>query len=291
MSSPTEALSTGNGLGGIAGAVAGRMPGGPFMLGLPALVFLLVIFVGPVVRLLLLSIEGGNLAAYEKALTDGLYLTIFRETFEIAAIVTLFCAVLGYPVAYYLTTLSRTGSAIGFACILIPLLTSVLVRTYAWMVILGRNGIINRTLMDWGLTDAPLPLLHNLPSVIIGMTHVLLPMFILPVYAVMIRVDRELLRAADGLGASGWQTFTRVYLPLTWPGVLAGGTLVFIISLGFYITPALLGGGRVMMIANVIEHQVQALLDWRFAGALSMVLLVATLIIQAASNRVQAPRG
>ncbi|BBK30512.1 putative spermidine/putrescine transport system permease protein [Stella humosa] len=277
--------------GGALAALAARVPSGPFVLGLPALLFLLVIFVGPVLRLLLLSIEGGSLGAYEKALTDGLYLQVFRDTFEIAAIVTVFCALLGYPVAFYLTTLSRTGSALGFACILIPLLTSVLVRTYAWMVILGRNGIVNRTLMDWGMTDRPLALLHNLPSVIIGMTHVLLPMFILPVYSVMVRVDRELLRAADGLGASGWQVFTRVYLPLTWPGVLAGATLVFIISLGFYITPALLGGGRIMMIANVIEHQVQSLLDWRFAGALSMVLLVATLAVQAISNRVQARRG
>jgi len=283
MSSPAEAM------GGARRRIA--RPGGPLLLGLPAMIFLLLIFIGPVVRLLLLSVEGGSLAAYEKALTDGLYLRVFLDTFEIAAIVTVCCALLGYPVAYVLTTLSRGWAAIGFACILIPLLTSVLVRTYAWMVLLGRNGIINRTLMDWGMTDRPLALMYNLPSVIIGMTHVLLPMFILPVYSVMVRVDRELLRASDGLGASGWQTFARVYLPLTWPGVLAGATLVFIISLGFYITPALLGGGRVVMIANVIEHQVLSLLDWRFASALSMVLLLATLAIQAASNRVQATRG
>ncbi|WP_374444914.1 ABC transporter permease [Stella sp.] len=266
-------------------------PGGPFLLGLPAMLFLLLLFVGPVLRLLLLSVEGGSLAAYEKAVTDGLYVRVFLDTFEIAAIVTVACALLGYPVAYVLTTLSRGWAAVGFACIMIPMLTSVLVRTYAWMVLLGRSGIVNRTLMDWGLTDRPLALMYNLPSVIVAMAHVLLPMFILPVYSVMVRVDRELLRAADGLGASGWQTFTRVYLPLTWPGVLAGATLVFIISLGFYITPALLGGGRIVMIANVIENQVQALLDWRFASALSMVLLVATLVVQAASNRVQAARG
>lgn len=268
-----------------------RKPGGPFLLGLPAILFLLLLFVGPLLRLLLLSVEGGSLAAYEKAVTDGLYLRVFLDTFEIAAIVTVACALLGYPVAYVLTTLSRSWAALGFACIMIPMLTSVLVRTYAWMVLLGRSGIVNRTLMDWGVTDRPLALMYNLPSVIVGMAHVLLPMFILPVYSVMVRVDRELLRAADGLGASGWQTFTRVYLPLTWPGVLAGATLVFIISLGFYITPALLGGGRIVLIANVIEHQVQTLLDWRFASALSMVLLIATLIIQAASNRVQAARG
>ena len=291
MSSPAEPVNGSSPAKPARAPAGGRGDGGPFVIGLPTLIFLLVIFVGPVLRLLLLSIEGGSLAAYEKALTDGLYLRVFRDTFEIAAIVTVCCALLGYPVAYFLTTLSHRWAALAFACILIPLLTSVLVRTYAWMVILGRNGIINRTLMDWGLTDRPLALLHNLPSVIIGMAHVLLPMFILPVYSVMVRVDRELLRAADGMGASGWQVFARVYLPLTWPGVLAGATLVFIISLGFYITPALLGGGRIMMIANVIEHQVQSLLDWRFAGALSMVLLVATLAVQAASNRIQAPRG
>jgi hypothetical protein len=178
-------------------------PGGPLLLGLPAMIFLLLIFIGPVVRLLLLSVEGGSLAAYEKALTDGLYLRVFLDTFEIAAIVTVCCALLGYPVAYVLTTLSRGWAAIGFACILIPLRTSVLVPHLCLDGAARPQRHHQPHLMDWGATDRPLALMYNLPSVIIGMTHVLLPMFILPVYSVMVRVDRELLRASDGLGASG----------------------------------------------------------------------------------------
>lgn len=263
---------------------------GPFSLSLPALAFITVVFVLPVLRLLVLSVESGNFDAYTKAIQDELYVRVFIDTFEIAAIVTLACAVLGYPVAFVLTTVSRTWAAIGFACIMIPLLTSVLVRTYAWMVLLGRNGIVNRTLMDWGIVESPLALMYNLPSVIIGMTHVMLPLFILPVYAVMVRVDPGLLLAARGMGATGTQTFLRVYLPLTYPGILAGATLVFIISLGFYITPALLGGGRVIMIANLIEHQVNSILDWQFASALSIILLALTITIQALSNLAQRDR-
>ena len=133
--------------------------------------------------------------------------------------------------------------------------------------------------LDSGLIDAPLPLLNNTAGVLIGMTHVLLPYMIFPLYAVMKRMDRGLLAAAEGMGASGWQVFRRIYFPLTLPGVLAGVTLVYVLSIGFFITPALLGGGKVTMVAVLIEQQVRTFLNWGFAAALSAVLLTATLLV------------
>jgi ABC-type spermidine/putrescine transport system permease subunit I len=245
----------------------------------PALVFLLVLFLWPVLRLMSLSVEGGSIASYEKALTDGLYLQVLFNTGLIAVYVSVICLALGYPVAYFLVNSREPWTTIGFVFVLLPFWTSILVRTYAWMVLLGRNGVINRFLLEAGLISAPLPLLNNLTGVLIGMVHVLLPYMIFPLYAVMRRVDPGLLSAAEGLGAPGWQIFRRVYLPLTLPGVLAGVTLVFILSIGFFITPALLGGGKVIMIAVLIESQVRQFLAWDFAAALSVVLLVMTLVV------------
>ena len=162
---------------------------------------------------------------------------------------------------------------------MLPLWTSVLVRTYAWMVLLGRNGIINRMLIDSGLLDAPLPMLNSKMAVILGMVHVMLPFMILPIYSAVTRIDPDLPKAARGLGASTLRILTTIYLPLTLRGIVAGVTLVFVVSLGFYITPALLGGGKVLMFAMVIEQQVREFLAWNFAGALSVILLAVTLLV------------
>jgi ABC-type spermidine/putrescine transport system permease subunit I len=251
---------------------------GPFALMLPGLLLLGLLFVFPLGRLFALSFEGGDLGWYQKALTGGLYTTILLRTFEIAGIVTLFCLVIGYPVAFLLATTTPTWRAIGFAAVMLPLWTSVLVRTYAWMVLLGRNGIINRMLIDSGLLDAPLPLLNSKMAVILGMVHVMLPFMILPIYSAVTRIDPDLPKAARGLGASTTRIVTTIYLPLTLRGIVAGVTLVFVVSLGFYITPALLGGGKVLMFAMVIEQQVREFLAWNFAGALSVILLAVTLL-------------
>lgn len=244
----------------------------------PAFLFLLVFYLIPMVTLLAQSVEGGSLAHYQKAMTDGLYVRVLLDTLLIAAWVSVLCLVLAYPVAYTLSILPPPWPAVGIAFILLPFWTSVLVRTYGWMVLLGRNGLINRALSDLGWIDTPLPLLNNMTGVLIGMTHVLLPYMVFPLYAVMRRMDPNLVMAAQGLGASGWQVFARIYLPLTLPGVLAGMTLVFVLAIGFFITPALLGGGKVHMMAVLIEQQVRMFLNWGFAGALSAVLLGATLI-------------
>ena len=252
---------------------------GPFALTLPALLLLTLLFVLPLGRLFALSFEGGSLSWYEKALTGGLYTTILFRTFEIAAIVTLCCLVIGYPVAFLLATTTPGWRAIGFAFVMLPLWTSVLVRTYAWMVLLGRNGIINRILIDSGLMEQPLPMLNSKMAVILGMVHVMLPFMILPIYSAVTRIDPDLPKAARGLGASALRIVTTIYLPLTLRGIVAGVTLVFVVSLGFYITPALLGGGKVLMFAMVIEQQVREFLAWNFAGALSVILLAVTLFV------------
>ena len=255
------------------------------LLAAPALALLATVFVWPVLRLLAMSLEGGTLEQFEKAALDELYVSVLLDSLEIAGLVTLVCLALAYPVALWLTQAGRLGAALGLFFLLLPFWTSVLVRTYAWMVLLGRNGVINRTLRDWGLTTEPLPMLHNLTGVLIGMVHVLLPYMVLPIYAALLRVDPDLPRAAEGLGAPPWRAFLRVTWPLSLPGVFAGCALVFVLSLGFFITPALLGGGQVIMMAMLIEQQVREFLDWPFAAALSTVLLAATLLVYAALGR------
>jgi ABC-type spermidine/putrescine transport system permease subunit I len=239
---------------------------------LPALALLFVFFLFPVVRMLGFSIEGGTLEWYSKALGQGLYLQVFWNTFEIALIVTALCMLLGYPLGFLLATTTPGWATLGFIFVLLPLWTSVLVRTYAWMVLLGRNGVFNRMLLESGVIADPLPLLNNFTGVLIGMVHVLLPYMVLPVYGAVRRVDPALVAAAEGLGASN-------------AGIFAGAVIVFVLSLGFFITPALLGGGRVMMLAVLIEQQVHETLNWAFAAALSAVLLAVTLLVYTVAQR------
>ena len=265
--------------------IARRRERGLLLLALPALLLLGVIFAWPVLRLLSMSVEGGTLAHFEKAALDGLYVSVLLDSMQIALMVMGICLALAYPVALWLSRAGRLGLALGMFALLLPFWTSVLVRTYAWLVLLGRNGVINRTLRDWGWIEAPLPLLHNTAGVLIGMVHVLLPYMVLPIYASLLRIDPDLSRAAEGLGAPAWRSFLRITLPLSLPGVSAGCALVFVLSLGFFITPALLGGGHVIMVSMLIEQQVREFLDWPFAAALSTLLLVATLAIYALIGR------
>ncbi|MBP6766415.1 MAG: ABC transporter permease [Reyranella sp.] len=256
-----------------------------FLPALPALILLFVFFLFPVVRMLGFSLESGTLDWYAKALGEQLYLRVFWNTFEIALLVTFFCLLLGYPLGFLMATTTPFWATVGFIFVLLPLWTSVLVRTYAWMVLLGRNGVFNRTLMEAGIISDPIPLLHNFTGVLIGMVHVLLPYMVLPIYGAVRKVDPAIPAAAAGLGASSFAIFRRIYLPLTLNGIFAGSVLVFVLSLGFFITPALLGGGRVMMIAVLIEQQVREALNWPFAAALSAVLLVFTFAVYALAQR------
>jgi putative spermidine/putrescine transport system permease protein len=260
------------------------------LLAAPGFLLLAVLFVYPLFDLMRLSVENGSVAHYHQVLFGEIYVRVFANTVKIALVVTVLCALLGYPVAHFLATAPRWWALFGLLCVVLPFWTSLLVRTYAWMILLGNNGIVNRLLLASGLVEKPLPLMHNELGVTIGMVHVLLPYFVFPVYAVMTRVDRALLSAAEGLGAPPWQILRRIYLPLTLPGVVAGCTLVFILALGFFITPALLGGGKVMMIALLIEQQVSQMLNWGLASALCMVLVAAILLSYGAMKQ-SARRG
>lgn len=253
---------------------------------LPAILLFCVFFAVPVGRLLGMSVEGGSLGWYHRALTGPAYLDVFLLTFWIASVVTVVTLLLGYPVAYLLATTTPGWRAAGFLLVLLPLWTSVLVRTYAWMVLLGRNGVVNKALVAWGLTERPIGFLYTTTGVLIGMVHVLLPYMVLPLYSALRRLDPALMQAAEGLGAPRWRVLWRIVLPLTGGGIAAGTVLVFVLSLGFFITPALLGGGRVVMIGVLIQQQVAELLDWNFAAALSMLLLVVSIAIYAIVQRV-----
>jgi len=245
----------------------------------PALVVLGAFFVYPLFGILTRSVykAGYTLDAYRQIVRVPVYLTVFGLTFRTAALVTLCCLLLGYPLAYVLVSVRPRRARLLTIVVVLPFFTSIIVRTYAWMVLLGRNGLVNQWLVALGLAPAPLPLLYNQAGVLVGMTYVLLPFMVLTLFSVMRGIDPALVRAAHSLGASRAQAFVRVFLPLSWPGIAGGTLLVFILALGFFITPALMGGPSDIMIAMLIEREVEITLNWSFASALAVILLALTL--------------
>ena len=223
---------------------------------------------------------------YARIWESDLYLETFIITFKISLTVTVLCALLGYPLAYTLTRLPSTAAAIGMICVLIPFWTAILVRTYAWLVLLQRKGVINSILLQSGLIEEPLQLAHNMTGSIIGMVHVMLPFLVLPVYATMKSIDQDLLRASQSMGASPTESFWRVFFPMSLPGLFAGVVMVFVLSLGCFTTPALLGGGRVQMLAQRIESSVTLYANWGAASALGVVLIVIAFACIALLNKV-----
>lgn len=250
----------------------------------PLLAFLLVFFLYPVAQVLSLSLAPGE-SPFRELLTAPVYRAVLWRTFRVSLTVTLACLVLGYPVAYMAAAARRPWAGLVLTLAVMPFWISVLGRSFTWLVLLQRNGVVNQALQGLGLTREPLPLVYNAFGVYVGMVHVLLPFMILSLYSVLRGIDGALLRAAAGLGATEWQAFRHVYLPLSLPGVAAGGVLVFVMGLGFFITPALLGGGQVTLVAMLIETHVHATLNWSLASALSVVLLAATLLVLVPSYR------
>ena len=250
---------------------------------LPLLIYLGFLFLYPVVQLLWLSLldQAGEVSDvhFAKLFARITYVKVLGITFRIAAWTTLFAVLAGYPVAYLLATTTERRRNTLILWVLMPFWTSFLVRTFAWIVLLGRHGTLNTWLQDLGITDAPLGLIYNFAGVMIGMVHALMPLAVLTMLAVMQTIDANLPKAAATLGARGGQAFWRIYFPLSLPGAAAGGLLVFITALGFFITPALLGSGREIMIAQVIIEQVEELLNWGFAGAVAVLLLVTALVV------------
>ncbi|HZF59879.1 MAG TPA: ABC transporter permease [Rubrobacter sp.] len=205
---------------------------------------------------------------------DPLYLEIIGRTFFIAALNTLLCLALGYPLAYFIVFKGRRWRNALVLLVMVPFWTSLLIRAYAWVVILGGNGIANRTLQFLGITDEPLTLIFTPEAVLMGMVYSYLPFMILPLYAALEKFDTRLKEAAQDLGASRWHTFWRVTFPLSLPGVIAGSILVFIPSAGEFVIPDLLGGSRTMMTGNLIQNQFLQARDWAFGSALSVLLAV-----------------
>jgi len=245
---------------------------------LPAILYLCFIYIYPICKVLLLSLYTPNFTIdnFSRIASTSVYMQVIWITFKISFVVTVICMVAGYILAYLLAHLSNKAVNILMIFVLVPFWTSMLVRTYAWMVLLGRRGVVNEFMIGIGALSEPLSMMHNSFGNYIGMVHILLPYMVLPIYSVMKGIDPNLVTAAQNLGANRLQSFLRIYLPLSLPGVGAGFILVFILSIGFYITPSLLGGPREMMISLLIERQINELLNWGFGSALAVTLLILT---------------
>lgn len=254
-----------------------------FLLIAPMMALMAFGFLYPVGKLLVGSFFSPEftLRHYQRLIQEPLYLAVMLRTFEIAFVVMVASLLLGYPIALAMARLKGRWAMLVTACVLISLWTSALVRSYAWIVLLQRQGVVNSLLMDAGLISQPLRLIYTEGAVIMAMTHVLLPYMILPIYSAVKTIPKELGQAARNLGAGAPTVFFKVTLPLSLPGVFAGSLITFILALGFYITPALVGGPRTLMMATLIGQQATETLDWGFAGALAAVLLLSTLAIVA----------
>jgi putative spermidine/putrescine transport system permease protein len=270
----------------VSGSIALRMPvrmgrfGPTLTAGIllaPTLFLLVGIFLVPLGIVLAKSLTDPKFGFqnYEALWRQQAFRLIMLHTFEIAIWTTLVCLVLAYPLAYYLTTIPTKWAKLCLGLCLVPLFTSIIARLYAWTVILGARGVVNSTLQSLGIINQPLELLFNRTAVIVGMSHVMLPYMILILYGTMVGIDTTLMDAADTLGAGFWRRTMKVLIPLSMPGVYAGILLVFIVSLGFFITPAVLGGGSDVTIATYVEQEVN-IIQWGVAMSMCMVLLIVT---------------
>ncbi|MDN8617472.1 ABC transporter permease [Variovorax ginsengisoli] len=263
--------------------VASRRQAAPgFWLVAPLLAVMALGFNLPLVLMLGKSVVGESgftLQHFVEIFQVPAYLKVLFNTFRIALITAVCCVLLGYPLAYWLRRLPSRWQLLALAAVVIPFWVSILVRTYAWIVVLGNAGMVNRSLLGFGWIDSPIAFLYNELGVVIGTINVLLPFLVLPLFAAMLKIDERLLRAAETLGASNWTAFWRIFFPLSLPALAAGAILVFILTLGFFITPAILGGGRVPMVANMLDLLVNHLPNWELASTISTVLLGVTLVL------------
>ncbi len=258
-----------------------REQGLMLMLAAPAFFVVVLLLVIPVGWLFWQSIYSNGFTAehYHRIFTGEIYWNTFALTFRISFIVTVLALLLGYPVAYAAAVLPRRWSIVVLLLAIMPFWTSVLVRTYAWLILLSQQGVVNSALMGLGLIDSPLALVHNELGTIIGTVHILLPFMILPLYSTMLKIPSDLTLAGASLGGSPLHVFRRVYFPLSLGGVVAGSTLVFVLCLGFYITPELMGGGKTVMVSMVVSRNVELFNDWGAASAVSVVLLLCVLAV------------
>jgi ABC-type spermidine/putrescine transport system permease subunit I len=259
----------------------------PALLLAPCLIWIFVFFLLPLGLMCWRSLatEGFSLAPYAVLFTSPLYVKVLLTTLKMASIATVCALLLAYPIAYTLTvTRGKVRGAI-LLFILIPYWVDIIVRSFSWLIMLGDNGLINKALVGLGLVSEPLALLYNTFSVLVAMTQILLPITIVTLFGAMLRIDRTLMAAATIHGAGEWQVFRTVFFPLSLPGVYGAGLLAFILALGFYVTPALLGSPKETMIAQTIMIDASQLFDWAQASAAGAVLLLITTAIAAVYNR------
>lgn len=247
----------------------------------PAILVIAIVVLVPVGWLFYLSFVGSDgefsLEHYKKMIEYKSYARVFMTTFQVSLLTTLICILLGYPLAYFLAHLPGRWTGLFMLAVLLPFWTSLLVRTYAWLVLLQRKGLLNDLAMQIGLWDSPIKLVHNMTGTLIGMAHIMLPFLVLPLYGAMKKIEPDMMHAASNLGASPIRSFWNVYFPLSVSGLVAGALIVFVLCLGFYVTPAVLGGGRVVMVATQITAILEYRFDWGAASALGVVLLIATI--------------
>ncbi len=255
-----------------------------WLLILPALILVVVFCAIPYLNIVAMSFRtpsttapyapGFTIASYVKALTDPLYLGILWLTLRVSMLVTALCLLIGYPVAYHMARTRSRFRGLFYAGILSPLLVGVVIRCYGWIIILANNGIINATLRQWGWIRRPLPLLYNEFGITLGLVHIYLPFMILPLLSAIQNINPSLEEAARSLGGSRLMVMRRVVWPLSAPGVQSGTVLVFILSVSAYVTPVVLGGGRVKMMAPIVVQQLDEAFLWPFGTALALVLAV-----------------
>jgi putative spermidine/putrescine transport system permease protein len=250
-----------------------------WLLIMPATIAMIAFYFYPLSKVLWISVTEPEfgLGNYKRLLTSESIHQTLLATLRISVITTSVTLVLGYIVAYAMVQATSGWLRWIMFCVLLPLWISVLVRAFAWVTLLRDNGVINNTLMDIGVIDGPLPLLRNELSVCIGMIHYMLPFAVMPLYSNMKTIDLRLIAAARALGAPPFTAFRKIFFPLSLPGLFASGVLVFIFSMGFYVTPALLGGGRVFMVAEYIGLQITQTIQWGTGTMLATVLLIAVL--------------
>ncbi|MBW8637634.1 ABC transporter permease [Hoeflea sp. WL0058] len=268
------------------GGVQSRGQLWPWLLLLPLAAYLLVFFIVPLVDVAIMSVTEPKLSLdnYTKVLTGSLYRKVFINTFATAGLVAVCCLLVGYPLAYLMTHSSERTALLILLLVTMSFWTSFLVRTYAWMVLLGNQGPVIWFMELIGIEDPP-HLLFTRFSSTLAMVHILAPYMIMNIYTVMKKIDPALVKSAESLGARGFSVFRHVYLPLTAPGIANGLVLVFVICLGFYVTPVLLGSPREQMIAGLIGHQIEEFLAFGLGSAMAMVLLAITMVILAIYHR------
>ncbi|MDI2097621.1 ABC transporter permease [Ruicaihuangia caeni] len=253
--------------------------------GLPGIVYLIAVFGIPLVFIVVRSLTDPSPANYAAVVEDPLYSASLWRTVQIAFLVTVLSLAIGYPLAYAMARSGKRLAMVLGAALLLSFWTSLLVRTFAWQVILNNTGLVNQFLLGTGIIDEPIPLIRNLFAVLVGMVHILIPYAVLAIYASLRGIKPEVEQAAQSLGASPWRVFTRVTLPLSLPGVAAGGILVFVLSLGFYITPALLGGPGDILISQSVVLQVQQYLQPGMGAAMAVVLVALVLLVFVIATR------